>query len=115
MRRIGVVTGSRADYGIYLPLLQDIGSDASLELMLFVTGMHLSPEFGSTWKLIEGKGSGGWTPGGEDDSTGQLYNLDQDPSETANVYHAHPEIVQRLGDLLETYRARGRSVSREQN
>lgn len=56
MRRIGVVTGSRADYGIYLPLLQDIGSDPSLELILFVTGMHLSPELGSTWKLIEADG-----------------------------------------------------------
>ena len=56
MRRIGVVTGSRADYGIYLPLLQDIGSDPALDLMLFVTGMHLSPEFGSTWELIEADG-----------------------------------------------------------
>lgn len=67
------------------------------------------------WKLIDGQGSGGWTPGGEEEAPGQLYNLEQDPGETKNAYQAHPEIVQRLGALLETYRARGRSVSREQN
>lgn len=56
MRTIGVVTGSRADYGIYLPLLQDISSDASLELLLYVTGTHLSAEFGGTVTLIEKDG-----------------------------------------------------------
>jgi UDP-hydrolysing UDP-N-acetyl-D-glucosamine 2-epimerase len=56
MRTIGVVTGSRADYGIYLPLLQDIASDASLELLLYVTGTHLSAEFGGTVTLIEKDG-----------------------------------------------------------
>jgi UDP-hydrolysing UDP-N-acetyl-D-glucosamine 2-epimerase len=56
MRTIGIVTGSRADYGIYLPLLQDITADGSLELLLYVTGTHLSAEFGSTVTLIEADG-----------------------------------------------------------
>ena len=56
MRTIGVVTGSRADYGIYAPLLQEIVSAPSLELALLVTGMHLSPEFGSTVAMIEADG-----------------------------------------------------------
>ncbi len=56
MRTIGVVTGSRADYGIYLPLLRAIESDPALTLQLFVTGSHLSPEFGLTGREIEGDG-----------------------------------------------------------
>ena len=56
MRTIGVVTGSRADYGIYLPLLQDVVADRTLELLLYVTGTHLSPEFGRTVALIEQDG-----------------------------------------------------------
>lgn len=62
------------------------------------------------WKLIEGKGSGGWTTGGENDSPGQLYDLERDPGETVNVYQSHPEVVKRLGALLDSYRDSGRSV-----
>ena len=47
-RTIGVVTGSRADYGILAPLLRAIHEDGALALRLMVTGMHLSPEFGLT-------------------------------------------------------------------
>lgn len=56
MRTIGVITTSRADYGIYLPILRRIQADPELELHLMVTGMHLSPEFGSTVTSIEGDG-----------------------------------------------------------
>ena len=56
MRTIGVVTGSRADYGIYLPILRAVSADSRLRLQLFVTGMHLSPEFGSTVRAIEADG-----------------------------------------------------------
>ena len=56
MRTIGVVTGSRADYGIYVPLLRAIVAESSTQLRLLVTGTHLSPEFGSTVRLIEADG-----------------------------------------------------------
>ncbi len=56
MRAIGVVTGSRADYGIYVPLLRAIVADPSLELLLYATGTHLSPTFGETVTLIERDG-----------------------------------------------------------
>jgi len=56
VRTIGVVTTSRADYGIYLPLLKRIKSDPDLRLHLIVSGMHLSPEFGLTVKQIEADG-----------------------------------------------------------
>lgn len=56
MRTIGVVTVSRSDYGIYLPVLRRIREDSDLRLRLFVTGMHLSPEFGLTVQTIEQDG-----------------------------------------------------------
>ncbi|GAC1566604.1 MAG: UDP-N-acetylglucosamine 2-epimerase [Vulcanimicrobiaceae bacterium] len=48
MRKVGVVTVARSDYGIYLPILRAIEADPDLALHLIVTGAHLSPEFGST-------------------------------------------------------------------
>lgn len=56
MRTIGVVTSSRADYGIYRPLLQAIAADPELDLTLYVTGMHLAPEHGLTVTAIEADG-----------------------------------------------------------
>ena len=56
MRRIGVVTVARSDYGIYVPILRKIQADPGLELHLIVAGMHLSPEFGSTVQAIEADG-----------------------------------------------------------
>jgi len=52
-RKICVVTGTRAEYGLLTPLLHEIQNDKELELQLIVTGMHLSPEFGLTYKVIE--------------------------------------------------------------
>lgn len=52
-RKICVVTGTRAEYGLLTPLLHEIKKDNALELQLIVTGMHLSPEFGLTYKEIE--------------------------------------------------------------
>jgi len=56
MRQIGVVTTSRADYSSLLPILRLISDDPDLELLLFVGGMHLVPEFGYTVKEIEADG-----------------------------------------------------------
>lgn len=42
------MTGTRADYGIYYPLLNTIRNEGAYQLELLVTGMHLSPEFGNT-------------------------------------------------------------------
>jgi len=56
MRSIGVVTVARSDYGIYLPVLRQIQDSPDLELRVLVAGMHLSPDFGSTVKLIEADG-----------------------------------------------------------
>ncbi len=52
-RKICVVTGTRAEYGLLYWLMKEIEEDNNLELQLIVTGMHLSPEFGLTYKEIE--------------------------------------------------------------
>lgn len=52
-RKICVVTGTRAEYGLLYWLIKEIVAEKTLELQLIVTGMHLSPEFGLTYKEIE--------------------------------------------------------------
>ena len=52
-RKICVVTGTRAEYGLLFWLMKEIEADNSLELQLIATGMHLSPEFGLTYKEVE--------------------------------------------------------------
>lgn len=55
-RKIAVVTGTRADYGIYYSVLKAIEKNLKLELQLIVCGMHLCPEFGMTVDEIEKDG-----------------------------------------------------------
>ncbi len=56
MRRIGIVTAARSDYGIYLPVLNAIDAAPDLDLLIYATGMHLAPEFGLTITEIETDG-----------------------------------------------------------
>lgn len=56
MRCVDIVTVGRSDYGIYLPILKLLQQDPDLDFRLLVSGMHLSPEFGSTVKIIEADG-----------------------------------------------------------
>jgi len=55
-RTICVVTGTRADYGLLRWVMQGIKDDPLLTLQTVATGMHLSPEFGLTYKAIEKDG-----------------------------------------------------------
>lgn len=56
MRKICVVTGSRAEYGLLSGLMRAIKNDPELALQIIATNMHLSPEFGLTYKEIENDG-----------------------------------------------------------
>ncbi len=51
-RKICVVTGTRAEYGLLRWLMQAIADDPAMQLQVVATGMHLSPEFGQTWTAI---------------------------------------------------------------
>jgi UDP-hydrolysing UDP-N-acetyl-D-glucosamine 2-epimerase len=55
-RKICVVTGTRAEYGLLSTLMREIEKDQDLQLQIVVTGMHLSPEFGLTFEEIEEDG-----------------------------------------------------------
>jgi len=55
-RQICVVTSSRADYNLLAPPMRLIRGDASLDLQVIVTGMHLTTEFGFTYRRIEQEG-----------------------------------------------------------
>ena len=55
-RKIAVITGTRADYGLLRPTIQLILADPTLELLLLVTGSHLSAEHGMTVNEIESDG-----------------------------------------------------------
>lgn len=70
------------------------------------------------WKLIPWRGSGGFTDPAQRDPKpgeppGQLYNLQDDPGESKNVYQKNPKVVDQLQSLLEKYK-RGGPASDEQ-
>ena len=106
VRRVGVVTVSRSDYGHLRPVLEGIRSAPDLELALFVAGMHLSPDFGLTVREIEVDGvpiaeridmlEGGDTPEAIAASTGRG---------VAGFAHAfarqRPDLLVVLGDRFE--------------
>ncbi len=56
MRKIAVVTGTRAEYGLSRSIFKAIEQNNSLELAVIVTGMHLMKEFGCSYRLIEEDG-----------------------------------------------------------
>lgn len=55
-RRICIVTGTRAEYGLLGGVIQGVQQASDLTLQLLVTGAHLSPEFGLTYREIEADG-----------------------------------------------------------
>ena len=55
-RKICVITGTRAEYGLLRWVMQGLKDDSDLTLQIVVTGMHLSPEFGLTYREIEQDG-----------------------------------------------------------
>jgi len=52
MKKISIVTGSRAEYGLLYWLMKAIQNDPELELQTVVTGMHLSSKYGNTYQQI---------------------------------------------------------------
>ncbi len=56
MRKVCVITATRAEYGLLKPLMELIKESDQLQLQIIATGAHLSPEFGLTYKNIENDG-----------------------------------------------------------
>jgi UDP-hydrolysing UDP-N-acetyl-D-glucosamine 2-epimerase len=55
-KRICVVTGSRAEYGLLQPVMDALRREPALDLQVVATGMHLAPEYGLTVREIERDG-----------------------------------------------------------
>jgi len=109
-RRICVVTGTRAEYGLLYWLMKEMQDDPDLDLRIIVTCMHLSPEFGLTWREIEKDGFpidekvemllSSDTPAGTAKSTGLGVIGFADA-----FARMGPDIVVLLGDRFETLAA----------
>lgn len=56
MKKIAIITGTRAEFGLLRPLINEIQNNEKMQLQLIVTAMHLSPEFGYTADEIEKEG-----------------------------------------------------------
>lgn len=56
MKKVCVFTGTRAEYGQLEPLMRLLDRDRDIRLQILVSGTHLSPEFGLTYKAIEEDG-----------------------------------------------------------
>jgi UDP-hydrolysing UDP-N-acetyl-D-glucosamine 2-epimerase len=109
-RKICVVTGSRAEYGLFYPILIKIQESNKLELQLISTSSHHSTEYGLTYKQIE---NDGFTI---DDKINNLFPSDSNSSIVKSTAKAtsllsdsfdrlQPDVVLLLGDRYETHAA----------
>jgi UDP-N-acetylglucosamine 2-epimerase (non-hydrolysing)/GDP/UDP-N,N'-diacetylbacillosamine 2-epimerase (hydrolysing) len=109
-RRICVVTGSRAEYGLLFWLLTDLQADPAFDLQLVVTGMHLAPEFGNTVQEIEKDGFSiskrveMLQPGGTPAAIAKSVGLGVIGMSDALV-QLKPDVVMLLGDRFEIFAA----------
>ncbi|MCP3672121.1 MAG: UDP-N-acetylglucosamine 2-epimerase (hydrolyzing) [Gammaproteobacteria bacterium] len=109
-RKICVVTGTRAEYGLLYWLMKEIDQADDLELQLVVTGMHLAPEFGLTYRQIE---ADGFTISrrvemllSSDSSTGTAKSMGLAMTGFADVFaDLEPDLVVVLGDRFEIFAA----------
>lgn len=110
MRKICVITGTRAEYGLLYWTIKAIEQSVLLELQICVTGMHLSPEFGLTYKQIESDGfkidRKVETLLSSDTSVGISKSIGLGVIGFADVFaDLNPDIVLVLGDRFEIFAA----------
>ena len=109
-RKVCVVTGSRADYGLLRWVMEGIRDASGLELQVIATGMHLSPKFGLTYREIEQDGfridrkvemlTGSDTPAGVAQSMGRgLAGFGE------GLELLRPDLMLVLGDRYEIFSA----------
>jgi UDP-hydrolysing UDP-N-acetyl-D-glucosamine 2-epimerase len=105
-RKICVVTGSRAEYGLLYWLMRELRDDPDVELQVVATGMHLMPEFGLTYRAIEADGiridRKIETMVASDTATGMAKSAGLGVISFADVFQQlDPDLVVVLGDRFE--------------
>ncbi len=110
MKKICVLTGTRAEYGLLKPIIERIDSDKELELILLVAGMHLSEEFGNT--IDEIKMDGFKIDGTidmnpkEDKSCAMAFAIGEGIQKITSFFEkTKPDILLILGDRIEALAA----------
>ncbi len=106
VRRVAVVTGTRAEYGLLVPVMRAIDAHRSLNLHTVVTGMHLLRKFGSTVREIV---RDGWSidarvpmQRGDDSPLDQARGLSRGITGVSTFLHDNgTDIVVVLGDRIE--------------
>lgn len=107
MRRICVVTGTRAEYGLLSRLIRMIDESEKTQLQLIATNMHLSPTYGETYKEIEADGFHiDWKipiiEEGKNDAVATLKSMAKAVSGFADAFNElKPDLVALLGDRYE--------------
>lgn len=106
MKRVCVVTGSRAEYGLLRWVMQGLQDSERCQLQTVATGMHLSPEFGSTWQAIVDDGFAiDWKVDmllGSDSAVGVTKSMGLATIGFADAFaHLAPDLVVILGDRFE--------------
>jgi GDP/UDP-N,N'-diacetylbacillosamine 2-epimerase (hydrolysing) len=109
-RKICVVTGSRADYGLLRWVMQEIKDNPRLSLQVIATGMHLSDSFGLTYKEIENDGFKidfkVKSLSSIDSPVGIAESMSAGLSGCANAFsNLQPDIILVLGDRFEIFSA----------
>jgi GDP/UDP-N,N'-diacetylbacillosamine 2-epimerase (hydrolysing) len=109
-RKICVITGTRAEYGLLRWVMQGIKDDSELTLQIIATGMHLSPEFGLTYQAIEQDGF-------QIDRKVEMLTSSDTPVGIAKsmglgligfadaLYELQPDLIVVLGDRFEIFSA----------
>jgi GDP/UDP-N,N'-diacetylbacillosamine 2-epimerase (hydrolysing) len=108
VRRICVLTGTRAEYGLLRPLLKRLRVARSCQLQIIATGTHLSPEFGLTFREIQRDGYR------IDERVEMLVSADTETAITKSIglgvmglgdalARLRPDILVLLGDRYETF------------
>jgi len=116
--KVAVVTGTRAEYGIWRPVLRALGATRGLGVQLVVTGMHLLPEFGGTVREITRDGRReGWSVA----ARVPMYQKGDEPAESLargiagmarTLGRLQPDLVFVLGDRLEILAAACAALTR---
>lgn len=109
-RKVCVITGTRADFGLLRWVMQEVRDTPDLELQVIATGMHLSPEFGLTSKEIE---QGGFSINAKvemllstDTATGVTKSMGLGLIGFADAYaRLKPDVIVVLGDRFEIFAA----------
>jgi len=115
-RRVAVVTGSRADYGLLFWILRDLQASAEVELQLCVTGAHLVPEFGHTVDAIRADGLPiaaeipSWVPG--DTPVAVAHSIGRGVSGFAEAFsRLRPDVLLLMADRYEIFAAATAAVA----